>query len=165
MAKSKIGPKVVIPEDLKKFLLNKGFVSVGTCDLDGYPNAAPKYIIKIEGDFIYLGDYVLGRTYRNLDVNPRISLSTVDMKTLEGWQINGTAELISSGAEHKSLLKEMVAQEVRHSARRIIEEVRGEGKYDTYQISFPEKVVIFKVKCERIARIGSDGKLQIEMAH
>ena len=41
-------PKMLITENLKKFLLNKGFVSVGTSDLSGQPNAVSKYIIKID---------------------------------------------------------------------------------------------------------------------
>ena len=39
-------PNMVITEELKKFLLTKEFVSAGTSDLSGQPNAVPKYIIK-----------------------------------------------------------------------------------------------------------------------
>jgi predicted pyridoxine 5'-phosphate oxidase superfamily flavin-nucleotide-binding protein len=151
-------------EDLKKFLLNKGFVSAGTCDLKGQPNAAPKYVIKIEGGFIYLADYVMGLTFRNLKINPRISISTLDIKTLQGWVINGTVKIITKGPQYKKLLKAMAAQEVRHSARRIIEDVKGLRNYDSYEMSFPEKVVIFKVKCEKITKIGIDGKLQVDVS-
>ena len=155
---------MLIPEDLKKFLLDKGFVSAGTCDLDGQPNAVPKYIIKIEDGFIYLADYVIGRTSKNLKINPRISLSTIDMNTLESWQINGAASMITDKAQHKRLLKAMIGQEVRHSAKRVMEDVRGTQKYDSYQVSFPEKVVIFKVRCEKITKISITGKLHIERA-
>ncbi len=153
-------PDLLISEKLKSFLLNKGFVSVGTSDLRCQPNAAPKYIIKIDNDLIYLADYVIGRTFRNLRVNPKVSLSTIDMKTLEGWQINGVVEIITKGPHYKRLLKVMAEQEARHSARRIIEDIRGSQKYDSYEIQFPEKAVMFKVKCEKITKIGITGKLQ-----
>ena len=152
-------PNTLITEDLQKFLLNKEFVSVGTADLSGRPNAVPKFVIKVDKDFIYLGDYVKGTTFRNLKINPRVSISTIDMKRLHGWQINGTAAIITKGPQYKKLLKAMIEQEVHHSARRIIEDVQGAQKCDNYEIMFPEKVVIFKIKCESITRIGSTGKL------
>jgi len=151
-------------EDLKKFLLNKGFISAGTCDLDGMPNAAPKYVIKIENGFIFLADYVMGRTFRNLKINPKISLSTINTKTLEGWVLNGTVKIITKGPQYKKLLKAMAQQEARHSARRIIEDIKGLRNYDSYEMSFPDKVVIFRVKCEKITKIGIDGKLQVDIS-
>ncbi len=62
----------------------------------------------------------------------------------------------------EKLLEAMIKQEVHHSAKRIIEDVRGTQKYDSYQVLFPEKVVIFKVKCEKITKIGVDGNLHSE---
>jgi nitroimidazol reductase NimA-like FMN-containing flavoprotein (pyridoxamine 5'-phosphate oxidase superfamily) len=155
-------PKMLITENLKKFLLNKEFVSVGTADLNCKPNAAPKYIIKIEGDFIYLADYVKGHTFQNLKVNPRISLSATDMKTLEGWQINGIVRIITAGPQYKKLSKTMIDMEVRNTARRIIEDVQGIQKHDFHEVSFPKKVVIFKIKCEKLTKIGITGKLQVK---
>ncbi len=149
----------LITEEMQKFLLNKEFVSVGTSNLSGRPNSAPKFVIKVDKDFIYLGDYVLGTTFRNLKVNPRASISTIDMKTLHGWQINGAVAIITKGPQYKKLLKTMIEQEVRHSARRVIEDVQGIQKCDNYEVTFPEKVVIFKIKCESITKIGSTGKL------
>jgi len=150
-------------ENLKKFLVDKGFVSAGTSDLRSQPNAAPKYIIKIDKDFIYLADYVIGQTIQNLRVNPRISLSTIDMKTLEGWQINGSTKIITKGVEYKRLSKAMIKQEARHTAKRIIEDVNGTQKYDFYQVLFPEKAVFIRVKCEKITKISIAGKLQAEV--
>jgi uncharacterized pyridoxamine 5'-phosphate oxidase family protein len=155
-------PKILIAENLKKFLLNKGFVSVGTSDLSGQPNAVPKYIVEVDKGFIYLADYVIGKTFQNLKINPRISLSTIDVKTLEGLQINGVAKIITKGLQYKKLLKAMVEQEVHHTAKRIIEDVRGGQKTTAYEVQFPERVVMLKVKCEKITKIGITGNLKIE---
>ena len=153
-------PNMVITEELKKFLLTKEFISAGTSDLSGQPNAVPKYIIKIDSGFIYLAEYVIGKTVQNLKVNPKISLSTIDMKTLEGWQINGTVRIMTRGEQYKKLSKTMIELEVHNTARRIIEDVRGIQKTNVYELSFPKKVVILKVKCEKITKIGITGKLQ-----
>ena len=102
------------------------------------------------------------KTFQNLKINPKVSLSTVDMKTLQGWQVNGTATIITKGPQYKKLLKVMIQQEVHHSTRRIIEDVDGIQKYDNYEVMFPEKVVMFKIKCENITKIGTTGKLQTQ---
>ena len=153
-------PNILITEKLKKFLLTKEFVSAGTSDLSGQPNAVPKYIIKIDSSLIYLADYVIGKTFQNLKVNPKISLSTIDMKTLEGWRINGTVRMMTRGAQYKMLSKTMIDLEVHNTARRVIEDVQGVQKHNVYEVSFPKKVVILKVKCEKVTKIGITGKLQ-----
>lgn len=155
-------PKMLMAENMKRFLLNKGFVSVGTSDLSGQPNSAPKFIVEIDKGFIYLADYVIGKTLQNLKINPKISLSTIDIKTLEGLQINGVAKIMTRGAQYKKLLKAMVEQEVHHSARRIIEDVRGGQKSDVYEVQFPDRVVILKVKCKKVTKIGITGNLKIK---
>ena len=151
-------PNILITEKLKRFLLTKEFVSAGTSDLSGQPNAVPKYIIKIDSGFIYLADYVIGKTFQNLKVNPKISLSTIDMKTLEGWRINGIVRIMTRGTQYKKLSKTMIELEVHNTARRIIEDVRGVQKHNVYEVSFPKKVVIFKVKCEKGDRVYKGSK-------
>jgi predicted pyridoxine 5'-phosphate oxidase superfamily flavin-nucleotide-binding protein len=155
-------PKMLMVENMKKFLLNKGFVSVATSDLSGQPHAVPKYIVEIEKGFIYLADYVIGKTFQNLKINPKISLSTLNVKTLEGLQINGVAKMITKGPKYKQLLKAMVEQEVYHSASRIVENVRRGRKAGTFELEFPEKVAMIKVKCEKITKISISGNLKIE---
>ena len=109
-----------------------------------------------------MADYVIGQTFQNLKINPRISLSTIDVKTLEGLQINGVAKIITKGLQYKKLLKAMVEQEVHHTARRIIEDVRGGQKTTAYEVQFPERVVMLKVKCKKITKISITGNLKIE---
>ena len=155
-------PKMLIAESMKKFLLNKGFVSVGTSDLNGQPNAVPKYIVEVDKGYIYLADYVIGKTFQNLKINPKISISTINLETLEGLQINGVTKIITKGPLYKKLLKAMVEQEVHHTARRIIEDVQGGQKTSAYEVQFPGRVAMFKVKCEKITKIGITGNLQIE---
>ena len=48
----------MIGEQLVKLFKNSKFVDIATSDFNGRPNAAPKYLLKIEGEVIYLADYV-----------------------------------------------------------------------------------------------------------
>jgi predicted pyridoxine 5'-phosphate oxidase superfamily flavin-nucleotide-binding protein len=150
---------VLLTEEIRYFLENKEFINIATCDFSNRPNVAPKFVVKIEGDFIYLADYVIGRTFENLKVNPRVSLSTVNIDTLVGYQVNGSAEIIDKGAQHRKLLKNVADKQIDFSVKRIIEGVHAEKKYKSFEVTFPEKVVILKIKVEEIVEIGPTGKL------
>ena len=72
-------------KDLKAILKSRSFLNVATCDLENNPNLAPKLLLRVEKDVIYLGDYVIGRTFRNLKINPRVSLGFMDGENLIGF--------------------------------------------------------------------------------
>ncbi|MFZ2603865.1 MAG: pyridoxamine 5'-phosphate oxidase family protein, partial [Candidatus Omnitrophota bacterium] len=108
---------------IKELLKDREFISVATSDLEAHPNAAPKFILKIEDHFIYLVDYILGKTWQNLKTNPLVSLSLVNTDTLTGYQINGVVEIIDRGKEFESILKELLAKEMQLSTKRIVEGV------------------------------------------
>ncbi|MDD5584171.1 MAG: pyridoxamine 5'-phosphate oxidase family protein [Candidatus Omnitrophica bacterium] len=143
-----------------EILQNKEFVSVATCDNSCRPNVAPKFLLKSINNCIYLADYVIGRTYRNLKDNPRASLSIMDFNTLIGYQINGSVTLISKGPAYRSLLKEFERGKIQFSAKRLIEGVKREKKYKGFELEFPEKIVIYKIDVNEIVRIGIKGNVE-----
>ena len=157
--KSKMA-EIIITKDIIKFLKDKEFINVGTCDFDGRPNVAPKFLLKIENDYIYLADYIIGRTWRNIKINPKVSLSTMHMGTLTGYQMNGQAEIVTRGVEYKKLVEEYREKQIRFSVARVIEGVRREKKHENFELAFPKKVVIFKIKVEEIVEIIPSGELR-----
>jgi len=144
------------------FLRDRAFVSVATADFDGNPNAAPKFLLKIEDNFIYLVDYIIGRTWENVKINPKVSLSFMDSDTLLGYQINGRIEIIDHGPLYDKMSAELSKKEIELSAQRIIEGIYKDKKHKTFEVGLPEKMVIFKVKIEEIVEIGTSGKLTRE---
>jgi predicted pyridoxine 5'-phosphate oxidase superfamily flavin-nucleotide-binding protein len=145
---------------MKRFLEKKEFINVGTCDFSGRPNVAPKFLIKSGNDIICLADSVFGRTFSNLKINPRVSLSTVNMDNLVGYQINGVCRIVQTGAEYKKILKEMKTKQINFSVSRLIEGLHKGKKYKDFEVTLPENVCIFKIKIEEIVSIGITGKLE-----
>ncbi|MDD5195122.1 MAG: pyridoxamine 5'-phosphate oxidase family protein [Candidatus Omnitrophica bacterium] len=141
-------------------LENKEFIEMATCDHSGRPNVAPKFLLNTVRNCIYLADYVIGRTYRNLKINPQASLSTMDFNTLTGYQINGYVTLIDKGPVYRSLLKDFERGKIKFSAKRLIEGVRKEKKYKDFELEFPEKIVIYKIQAYEIVRIGIKGTVE-----
>ena len=145
--------------ELIKLLEKQEFISVATCDFKGRPNAVPKFLLKVDKDYIYLVDYTIGTTWKNLKINPRVSISFMDHTTLKGYQLNGKAVIITKGREYDNLCKEMTAKEIRLTTQHIIEDVRGESTHEIFELVITEKFVVFKVKINEIVEIGVKGEL------
>jgi predicted pyridoxine 5'-phosphate oxidase superfamily flavin-nucleotide-binding protein len=152
----------MIIKKLDEILKNREFAYVATVNSKGEPNAAPKFLLKKEGQFLYMVDHVMGMTYKNLKVRSFASVTVMDPNTLIGYQINGPVEIIEKGRVYKKLLKEIMDKEIKLTAKRIIEDVRGMARNEAFEISFPERLVIFKLKISRITEIRTSGKLKRE---
>ncbi|MDD4955962.1 MAG: pyridoxamine 5'-phosphate oxidase family protein [Candidatus Omnitrophica bacterium] len=158
--KKKTFPRRLLTEDMRRLLEKKEFIDVGTCESSGKPNVAPKFLIKAEDNHIYLADYVFGRTFVNLKKNSNVSLSTINLDTLTGLQMNGIAKIMVNGPEFKRLIKEMQSRQVKFSASRLIEGLRKERRYRDFEVTLPEQVCIFKVRINEVAEIGKTGKVK-----
>jgi predicted pyridoxine 5'-phosphate oxidase superfamily flavin-nucleotide-binding protein len=150
----------MVIKKVSELLRVREFISVATSDSKGMPNAAPKFVLKLENNFIYLVDYVIGRTWENVKVNPRISLSFMDTDTLVGYQINGPVEIIDSGPEYDKILKELLQKKIDLSTKRIIEGVETGKVHGSFEVAIPDKIVILKVRLEEIVEIGTSGELK-----
>jgi predicted pyridoxine 5'-phosphate oxidase superfamily flavin-nucleotide-binding protein len=149
-------------QKVMELIRKREFISVATADPHGQPNAAPKFVLKLDEDYIYLIDYTIGRTYRNLKINPRASVSFMDPKTLIGYQVSGSVKIIEKGPVYKKMCGEMLEKKIALTAKHIIEEVRGAEAHESFELIMPEKYVIFKVRLEEIATIGPRGELTRE---
>jgi uncharacterized pyridoxamine 5'-phosphate oxidase family protein len=136
------------------------FINVATASGDGQPNAAPKFLLKCEGNSLYAVDYVMATTWENLKNNPQVSIPVMDSETLIGYRINGKAEIIPQGALRNHLLQELSQKQIRLSTQRIIAGVKKEKKYESFELAFPEEVGIFKIVIEEITEIGPAGQLK-----
>lgn len=154
----------MLTKTVNEFLKTRVFVSVATCDLRGNPSAAPKLILKIDGNFIFLVDYALSKTYDNLKCNPRISLSFSDSDNLKGYQINGSVELIEQGRIYEEFSVELNQKEVSLSTDRIIKGINSGKHHENFEVAIPKKFVIFKVKIEEVVEILYGGGLKREKA-
>jgi len=152
----------MINKNIKMLLESREFISVASCDLDGRPNAAPKFLLKVESSYIYLVDYIIGRTFRNIKINPRVSISFFDINTLVGYQINGQVEIIDSGTEYQAILQDLQRKEVDLSATRIIDGVIKGQPHKAYEMAASKQFVILKVKAEEIVQMQPGGTLHRE---
>ncbi len=148
-----------ITEKVSGLLEKREFVSVGTCNKSNQPNSAPKFFFRAKGDFIYLIDYVIGKTVANLRENPRASVSFMDQESLEAYRLNGTVELIEKGKVFKKILEAWNRKLVDLATERILEAVKTGKKHKHYEVDMAEKFMVLKIKIESIIKIGRRGDI------
>jgi predicted pyridoxine 5'-phosphate oxidase superfamily flavin-nucleotide-binding protein len=153
-----------VHKKIAELLKEREFISVGTADFAGRPNVAPKFLLKIENNTFYFVDYIIGTTFRNLQINPRASISFMDTNSLVGYQLNGPVEVIDAGVEYDKLVKELLRRKIDLSARRIVEAVTKGKVHKDFELSMSDNFVIFKVHIEEIVEMASSGVLKREKA-
>ena len=149
-------------EKALKVMKVKEFVQVATTDKRGKPNSAPKLLLKIDGEIIYFVDYSIGRTFKNLKVNPEVSLSFIDINSLFGYRLNGKVEIIEEGKIYDECLKELREKEIELSVERIVKGVHDGKPHKEFEVEIPEHFLVYKVKIEEGCEISPHGKIKRE---
>jgi predicted pyridoxine 5'-phosphate oxidase superfamily flavin-nucleotide-binding protein len=86
-----------LTEDMKKMVANHQ-VFIATASLDGTPNIVTKGSAQVLDDE-HLAYYELsgGRTWANLQKNPKLAIAVVDRSAMKGYRFTGQAEFITTG--------------------------------------------------------------------
>ncbi len=145
-----------------EFIKKRTFINVATCSLDNKPSNVSKLVLKLEHNNVYLVDYSIGKTYRNLKHNPYASLAFFEPDKLIGFQLNGPVEVIESGEAYEKIAHELTAKEVSLSTERILKAVTSGQKHESFELVGKRKFVIFKVKVEEIVEISYSGEVKRE---
>lgn len=155
----------MLTEIINESLKNREFITVATCDLQARPNSVPKLLLKVEGDFIYLVDYTIGRTYDNLKVNPRACLSFVNTDTLKCYQINGDVEIISQGKLYGEIAGQVSQKQINLSIERVLMGVSSGKSHQNFELLVAsKKFVVFKIKMEEVVQVDYGGAVIREKA-
>lgn len=150
----------ILKKEIIEFLKTTEFINVATCDSDLCPNVSPKFLLRVDNDCIYLGDYNIDCTWANINFNPKVSLSVINSHTLIGYQINGIAETLDDDTLQDKLLKEFDKKKTHFSTRRVIEGVKKESCHSHFEAGFPDRVIIYRIKIEEVIEIKPGGQLE-----
>ena len=96
MIDSKIGDFIqeqMTPKNRLKFC-----AYLATSSLEGIPNVVPVGWLNIIDDkTIVIADNFFNKTRENLGKNPKVALVISDEETMEGYQMKGSAEIVTQG--------------------------------------------------------------------
>ena len=98
---------VSIPKYVQDFLLGK-LAWVATASRDGEPNVTPKGTLKLmDENHVLFADLFSLKTRKNLQENNKVAVTVVDAATAKGYQLKGTAELVTSGPLFEETSKQL----------------------------------------------------------
>ncbi len=81
-----------------KTMFEKQLAVIATASSDGTPNAGPKGSMYVADDeTLAYAEGTGQKTFRNLQENPKVAVLVVDREKSDGYQIKGTAEVLTSG--------------------------------------------------------------------
>jgi hypothetical protein len=96
-----------IPKHVQEFFPGK-MAWVATASREGVPNVTPKGTVRVMDDqHVIFADLFSLKTRRNLEQNPRVAVTVIDAATAKGYQIKGTAELVSSGPLYDQMAEQL----------------------------------------------------------
>ena len=81
-----------------KTMFEKQLAVVATASKNATPNIGPKGSMHVVDDeTLAYAESTGEKTLRNLQENPKVAVMVVDRENADGYQVKGTAELLSSG--------------------------------------------------------------------
>lgn len=85
----------MLTEDVLKYLESSVLCWLATVDAEGAPNASPKEIFAPMGsDTVLVANIASPNTVRNIQTNPKVCLSFVEVFVQKGYKLHGTAHIV-----------------------------------------------------------------------
>jgi general stress protein 26 len=138
-----------IPDEVRRFLQEQGFVVVSTIDRNGFPHTACKDIVQISDDGeIYLLDLYKGVTFNNLVRDPHLSLTAVDEHKFKGFCLKGKAKIIEPGKVNPEIISVWENRITNRVSQRIVKNIKGEKGHASHPevlLPKPEYMLVVKV--------------------
>lgn len=121
---------VSIPKHVQEFFPGKmGWVATAT--REGVPNVTPKGTVRVLDDqHVIFADLFSLKTRQNLDQNPKVAVTVIDPSTHKGYQIKGSAELISSGPLYEQMAAELKRASATLPPPKYVVKITVESVYD-----------------------------------
>lgn len=121
---------VSIPKYVQDFFTGKmGWV--GTATRGGVPNVTPKGSVKVLDDqHLVFADLFSLKTRQNLEQNHNVAVTVIDSATHKGYQVKGTAELLSSGPLYEQMVAELKQASATLPPPKYVVKISVESVYD-----------------------------------
>lgn len=98
---------IIIPKHVQDFLPGK-LAWVATASRDGQPNVTPKGSLKLlDEHHVLFADLFSLKTRKNLEENAKVAVTVADTATAKGYQLKGTAEVVTSGPLFEETSKQL----------------------------------------------------------
>jgi len=102
---------VKIPNEIREFIEDQGIFVVGTVGANNLPNISPRIFFRVDENMIYWIDFFKHKSYKNIKVNPWVTISVFNKDELKGFQFRGIVSFITD-EPRKSEIKELIVKKI-----------------------------------------------------
>jgi hypothetical protein len=121
-----------------------------TVGADGIPHSVCKGIVKMSArGEVYLLDLYRGKTYRNLTLNPRMSITVVDEHRFQGYCLKGRGRIVRAERMGPHIMREWQKKMHSRITQRIIRSVRGDKGHPRHPealLPAPKYLIVMEVR-------------------
>ena len=86
---------VKIPTEIKEFIEKQGVFVVGTVGESNFSNISPRIFFRVDDETIYWLDFFKHKSYKNIKINPWVTIAVFNKDDLKGYQFRGTVSIIT----------------------------------------------------------------------
>ena len=146
---------VKISNEIKEFIEKQGIFAVGTVGANNLANVSPRIFFRVDEDVIYWLDFFKHKSYKNIQVNPWVTISVFNKDDLKGFQFRGIVSFITD-EPRKTEIKEDIIKKVLE--KNSSEKIKKLGEKKEIQVILFEPKVCYSLNPEEFSDmcIGSD---------
>lgn len=146
---------VKIPNTIKEFIEKQGIFAVGTVGVNNLANVSPRIFFRVDEDVIYWLDFFKHKSYKNIQMNPWVTISVFNKDDLKGFQFRGIVSFITD-EPRKTEIKEDIIKKVLE--KNSSEKIKKLGDKKEIQVILFEPKVCYSLNPEEFSDmcIGSD---------
>ncbi len=128
---------VKIPTEIKEFIEEQGVFVVGTIGTSNLPNISPRIFFRIDNDAIYWLDFFKHKSYKNIKINPWVTIAVFNKEELKGYQFRGTVSFITDESKKTEIKNSIIKTTL---DRNLSEKVKSLSNKEAELIQFEPKV-------------------------
>ncbi len=128
---------VKISKEIKEFIEEQGVFVVGTIGGSNLPNVSPRIFFRIDDEAIYWLDFFKHKSYKNIKINPWVTIAVFNKDDLKGYQFRGTVSFITDEPTKTEIKNSIIKTTLE---RNLSEKVQSLSNKEAEIIQFETKV-------------------------
>ena len=129
---------VKIPNDIREFIEEQGIFVVGTMGLNNLPNVSPRIFFRVDENAIYWLDFFKHKSYKNIQINPWVTVSVFNKDDLKGFQFRGIVSYIENESVKLKIRESIIKKTLEKNSSEKIKKLSE--KKEAQVIQFEPKV-------------------------
>jgi len=122
-----------INDTIAHFLKQQGYVIVSTFDENGNIHCAAKGIVGLEQQGrVYLIDLFQAVTYKNLQKDSRITITSVDGHRCVGYSLQGRAQIVEKNKIQDHIMESWEEKVLQRISKRVVQNLKDETPENTH---------------------------------